>query len=57
MPEEMLGPVELAVIEFPGSQFKGENAPELADLVDNDIVHNIDQHYETHHQDGTIDAK
>ena len=56
MPEEMLGPVELAVIEFPGSQFKGEIAPALADLVDNDIVHIIDLVFVTKNDDGSIDA-
>jgi uncharacterized membrane protein len=56
MPEEMLGPVELAVIEFPGSQFKGEIAPALADLVDNDIVHIIDLVFVTKNDDGSVDA-
>jgi uncharacterized membrane protein len=56
MPEEMLGPVELAVIEFPGSQFKGDIAPALADLVDNDIVHIIDLVFVTKNDDGSIDA-
>jgi FlaG/FlaF family flagellin (archaellin) len=34
MAEEASGAVELAVIAFPGSQFKGEIVPALADLVD-----------------------
>jgi hypothetical protein len=38
MADEMLGPVELAVLEFPGSHFKGEIVPALAELVSNDIV-------------------
>jgi hypothetical protein len=54
--EEMLGPVELAVIEFPGSHFKGDIAPALADLVDNDIVHIIDLVFVTKNEDGSIDA-
>ena len=54
--EEMLGSVELAVISFPGSQFKGEIAPALADLVNNDIVHIIDLVFVTKNDDGSIDA-
>jgi hypothetical protein len=37
-----LGPVDWIVVEFPGSQFKGEIAPELADLVDRGIVRVLD---------------
>ncbi|HKA03889.1 MAG TPA: DUF6325 family protein [Acidimicrobiales bacterium] len=54
--QEMLGPVELAVIAFPGSQFKGDIAPALAELVNNDIVHIIDLVFVTKNDDGSIDA-
>jgi hypothetical protein len=37
-----LGPVDWAVIEFPGSRFNGEIAPTLVDLVDRDIVRVLD---------------
>jgi len=42
MAEEARGSVELAVIAFPGSQFKGEIVPALADLVDSGIVAILD---------------
>jgi uncharacterized membrane protein len=52
--EEALGPVELAVVEFPGSQFKGEIVPALADLVDNGIVRILDLVFVTKGDDGTV---
>jgi Family of unknown function (DUF6325) len=42
MAEEARGSVELAVIAFPGSQFKGEIVPALADLVDSGVVAILD---------------
>jgi hypothetical protein len=38
----VVGPVELAVLAFPGSQFKGEIIPALADLVDGGVVAILD---------------
>jgi len=37
-----LGPVDYLVVEFPGSQFKGEILPELASLVQRGIVRVLD---------------
>ena len=37
-----IGPVDYAVIAFPGNQFKGEIAPALADLVEAGTVRIID---------------
>ena len=37
-----LGPIEILVIEFPGSQFKGEIVPELEKLTANDTISIID---------------
>jgi hypothetical protein len=37
-----LGPIEILVIEFPGSQFKGEIVPELEKLIANDTISIID---------------
>jgi uncharacterized membrane protein len=48
------GPVELAVIEFPGSQFNGEIVPALAELVDDGIVRIIDLVLVTKELDGSI---
>ncbi len=42
MAEEARGSVELAVIAFPGSKFKGEIVPALADLVDSGVVAILD---------------
>jgi hypothetical protein len=42
MAEEASGAVELAVIAFPGSQFKGEIVPALADLVDSGTITILD---------------
>lgn len=39
---DQLGPVDYLVVEFPGSQFKGEILPELADLVERGIVRVLD---------------
>ena len=37
-----IGPVDYAVIAFPGNQFKGEIAPALADLVETGTIRLID---------------
>lgn len=42
MAEEARGSVELAVIAFPGSQFKGDIVPALGELVDNGVVQILD---------------
>jgi hypothetical protein len=46
--------VEIAVIEFPGSQFKGEIVPALAELVDTGIVTILDLVFITKGDDGTV---
>jgi hypothetical protein len=51
-----LGPVDYLVIEFPGSKFKGEIAPALADLVDRKLVRVLDLLMITKSADGSIDA-
>jgi uncharacterized membrane protein len=37
-----IGPVEYLVVAFPGSRFKGEIAPALAELVDSQTIRIID---------------
>jgi len=37
-----LGPIEILVIEFPGSQFTGEIIPELERLIEKDTISIID---------------
>jgi len=54
--DELLGPVELAVLEFPGSQLKGEIVPALAELVDSGIVRILDLVFVTKNDDGSVDA-
>lgn len=50
--EETMGPVEIAVLEFPGSEFTGEIVPALAELVDAEIVAIIDLVIVTRDDDG-----
>jgi hypothetical protein len=39
---EEIGPVDYAIIAFPGNEFRGEIAPALADLVDQGTIRIID---------------
>ena len=39
---EEIGPVDLAIIAFPGNRFRGEIAPALADLVDAGTIRIVD---------------
>jgi hypothetical protein len=39
---EEIGPVDYAIIVFPGNQFRGEIGPALADLVDSGTIRIID---------------
>jgi Family of unknown function (DUF6325) len=51
-----LGPVEIAVIAFPGNQFTGEIAPALADLVESGTVSILDLVFVTKDDEGTVTA-
>ncbi|MFN8036381.1 MAG: DUF6325 family protein [Acidimicrobiia bacterium] len=51
-----LGPVDYLVVEFPGSNFKGEIAPALVDLVDRGIVRVLDLVMIKKNDDGSFDA-
>lgn len=53
---EELGPVDWIVVEFPGSKFNGEIAPELADLVDRELVRVLDLLVIKKDTDGSIEA-
>lgn len=55
-PIDELGPVDYVVVEFPGSNFKGEILPELAGLVERGIVRVLDLVLITKEEDGTFDA-
>ena len=39
---EEIGPVDYAIVAFPGNRFRGEVAPALADLVENGTIRIID---------------
>jgi Family of unknown function (DUF6325) len=56
MDVDELGPVDYIVVEFPGSQFNGEIAPALTDLVDRDIVRVLDLLILKKDEDGSLEA-
>jgi uncharacterized membrane protein len=49
-----IGPVEYLVVKFPGSQFTGEIAPALGDLVDAGLVRIIDLAFVTKDAEGNV---
>jgi hypothetical protein len=51
-----LGPVDWIVVEFPGSKFKGEIAPELQSLVERNIVRVLDLLIVKKDEDGSLEA-
>jgi hypothetical protein len=51
-----LGPVDYIVVEFPGSQFNGEIAPALGDLVDRRLVRLLDLLVLKKDADGSLEA-
>lgn len=51
-----MGPVDYLVLAFPGNQFKGEIAPALADLVDNDTIRILDLVFIIKDEQGEVEA-
>lgn len=51
-----LGPIEVLVVGFPGSEFNGGILPALEDLMDRDIVSIIDCVLITKNEDESIDV-
>ena len=51
-----LGPVDWLVVEFPGSKFNGEIAPEITDLVDRKIIRVLDLLVLRKDTDGSLEA-
>lgn len=49
-----IGPVEVAIIGFPGNKFTGKIAPALADLVDSGTIRILDLLFVSKAADGTI---
>jgi hypothetical protein len=52
-----IGPVEVTVVKFPGNQFKGEIAPELAQLVDSGTIRIIDLLFMWTDESGEVTVK
>lgn len=53
---EEIGPVDYAIIAFPGNNFKGEIAPAIADLVDSGTIRIIDLTFVMKDADGSTMA-
>ena len=53
---EEIGPVDYAIIAFPGNRFRGEVAPALADLVDAGTIRLIDVAFVGKSADGEVVA-
>jgi len=51
-----LGPVDWIVVEFPGSKFNGEIAPQLQSLVERGIVRVLDLLFVKKDEDGSLEA-
>ncbi|MFE7748879.1 DUF6325 family protein [Streptomyces sp. NPDC057428] len=51
-----MGPVDYAVVEFPGSRMTGEGLPLLVDLVDRGIIRLLDLAFVKKEADGTLTA-
>ena len=51
-----LGPVDWIVVEFPGSKFNGQIAPELRDLVERDLIRVLDLLVLKKDADGSLEA-
>lgn len=53
---EEIGPVDYALIAFPGNNFKGEIAPALADLVEAGTIRIIDATFVVKDENGEVAA-
>jgi hypothetical protein len=53
-PSRIMGPVDYLVVRFPGNQFSGEIAPELARLEKNGIIRIIDMAFVIKDQKGNV---
>ena len=51
-----IGPIDFLLIEFPGSRFRGEIAPEFARLVDQGLIRILELTVITKSPDGSIAA-
>jgi uncharacterized membrane protein len=53
---EQIGPVDYAVIVFPGNRFRGDIVPAIGDLVDAGTIRVIDAAFVTKDEQGNADA-
>ena len=53
---EEIGPVDYAIVAFPGNRFRGEIAPAIADLVEDGTIRMIDIAFVGKDQDGNTVA-
>ncbi len=53
---EELGPVDTLIVAFPGSEFKGEIAPALADLIEAGTIRIMDLTFVTKDENGETGA-
>jgi uncharacterized membrane protein len=51
---EEIGPVDYAIVAFPGNKFRGEIAPALADLVESNTIRLIDVAFVGKSADGDV---
>ena len=51
-----IGPVDFAILGFPGNQFRGDIAPALADLTDKGIIRIIDIAFVAKNASGDVEA-
>lgn len=49
-----LGPIEMLMIRFPGSQFTGDLIPAMSELVESGTVHIVDLLFMTKDEQGTV---
>src|SRR5438093_2943480 len=55
-PMEEIGPVDYAIVAFPGNKFRGEIAPALAELVEREIIRIIDVAFIGKSEEGDVVA-
>jgi uncharacterized membrane protein len=53
---EEIGPVDYAIVAFPGNKFRGEIAPALAELVEREIIRIIDVAFIGKSEEGDVAA-
>jgi hypothetical protein len=54
--EDVLGPVQYVLVEFPGSRFNGRIAPALADLVGRGLIRILELMVVRKDEDGTVSS-